>query len=114
MRISDWSSYVCSSDLDGSCPGITFLQLHTGVSDEFRGYLIIIHRCRMTAVIEQDAFHFPPRVNELHHEQSFVDLCVIIRGPLYTCLLHHSSVRKSVVSGNSVSVRVALDGRRNI
>src|SRR3546814_16165110 len=81
MRISDWSSDVCSSDL----------------------IVIIAFVTR-----EQLAEHVDERV---HY---FVTLGVA--GMVLVALRPHLFVidRKSVVSGKSVSVRVALGGRRII
>src|SRR3546814_17954596 len=95
MRISDWSSDVCSSDLDAACPVRQHEQV--GVRDR-------------ELVAEQELPSF-----ELLLDQRIA--AVQVREAL---LAHFGKGRriepdrKSVVEGKSVSVRVVLGGRRII
>src|SRR3546814_20678537 len=104
MRISDWSSDVCSSDLEGTDP-------HT--------VLLVLDGC--------------DRWLQFKHADLFIDLVRKLHqrlAKLYVILTHDEiderlpaphvveigplQDRKSVVSGKSVSVRVDLGGRRII
>src|SRR3546814_15807106 len=94
MRISDWSSDVCSSDLDHGAPGGQALVTATV---GLRNHLVEddvehcsggeSHRVRAKRGHERDG----PRPQNRHGDE-----------------------RKSVVTGKSVSVRVGLGGRRII
>src|SRR3546814_17200655 len=92
MRISDWSSDVCSSDLGG-------------LEDSEKN----------KRSISPHPWRFPPFGREEWPRR----LPAIFGGPT-TCIRgrsareHLRADRKSVVEGKSVSVRVALGGRRII
>src|SRR3546814_15374274 len=96
MRISDWSSDVCSSDLIGR--GDRFETAHR--LDQYLELSVI----GLGHVIE--ILHLP--VGRLPVQLSFAlpfgDSCTIAR--------RFVGDRKSVVEGKSVSVRVDLGGRR--
>src|SRR3546814_12782721 len=112
MRISDWSSDVCSSDLFHGNLG-THLSLHGSQ------YLAIIqiHPCavqplRLKQVARQRNGGMRRPSNGLY---PFDGLGQKIRVAL-VCIskLMHETNRKSVVEGRSVSYRVYLDCRRSI
>src|SRR3546814_13726340 len=84
MRISDWSSDVCSSDLAHGATGINFTYF---IQDPFTG-LIRHLQCNLVA---------PNGTNWGHYCDKEMDELLD---------------RKSVVWGKSVSVRVDLGGRR--
>src|SRR3546814_16121303 len=86
MRISDWSSDVCSSDLHLLFPGAEPL------ISPCPSHLQVHH---VTIGFNQAIAHF------IHRAERQVGLL-------------HRQDRKSVVSGKSVSVRVDLGGRRII
>src|SRR3546814_12883999 len=119
MRISDWSSDVCSSDLGTSCDGHFDLQL----PDE----------AGASPVLDLDANFAVQDVNRLkpfmllHWSEHLRDWLtnslkrghasrgeLMIHGPLADFPFTKHPDRKSVVSGKSVSVRVKLGGRRII
>src|SRR3546814_19328106 len=84
MRISDWSSDVCSSDLAGGRTiRITAQRVAIGNADIFRPSGDPLEKLPSHGTTE--SLDFPPSID-----------------------------RKSVVSGKSVSVRVDLGGRRSI
>src|SRR3546814_11394108 len=88
MRISDWSSDVCSSDLvvrPDDCPGIAAL-----------GFEDVLERLEHVRVAQVPAFG-----------AAIIHDTVIALG-------EGGTDRKSVVEGKSVSVRVDLGGRRII
>src|SRR3546814_17193264 len=94
MRISDWSSDVCSSDLAGQAADAT------GRADQRPGLLQgpgHLHAARQGA--PGDAAQHPDRLPG----------SVFVAEPA-----DDSRDRKSVVSGKSVSVRVDIGGRRII
>src|SRR3546814_11471107 len=95
MRISDWSSDVCSSDL------VPYLLQEGGAADHFLGVqeekleqLEFLRRQIERPVLDGDGV---PKAIERHRSQR-----------------QHLQVRKSVVTGKRVSVRVDLGGRRII
>src|SRR3546814_19373621 len=92
MRISDWSSDVCSSDLRRWAPWLAFL---------------LIIACWEAA---SDTGLLPALFMPAPHEVLSALYLLLASGPLFV----HIADRKSVVSGKSVSVRVDLGGRRII
>src|SRR3546814_11177734 len=132
MRISDWSSDVCSSDLEtlaGVLDGEILVHNHCYRADE------------MALVIDM-AKEMGYRVSAFHHAvESYKiadllkqnDICSAVWADWYgfkmesydgipenaalihnqgACVVIHSADRKSVVEGKSGSVRVELGGRR--
>src|SRR3546814_20168500 len=99
MRISDWSSDVCSSDLLAGLGAQPQAGAADGVLRDHRGAGIGGHRFEVTEEIgaEPVAGQIDARRDGRFRQQfaGFLD-------------------RKSVVSGKSVSVRVDLGGRRLI
>src|SRR3546814_16954619 len=100
MRISDWSSYVCSSDL--RIPIDTFL----GDKDydkldarQYTGTLLAEHRF-------SDAVTLRSRLR-------YVDAKTTFQG-IFPDVYSNPLDRKGVVEGKSVSVGVDLVGRRTI
>src|SRR3546814_14946668 len=88
MRISDWSSDVCSSDLPARCPG--------GIAPTLQGPGRDLQRLRLGDRRRGTLrLRIAPRCAGLSRDRPGRD-------------------RKSVVSGKSVSVRVDLGGRRII
>src|SRR3546814_14031083 len=103
MRISDWSSDVCSSDLDH--------QRKRQVTTNYRrssamARTTLFDKSRRSSVIRQPVGSRPDiavnRSTWLFQDQPFRECATV---PLD---------RKSVVEGKSVSVRVDLGGRRSI
>src|SRR3546814_18743566 len=96
MRISDWSSDVCSSDLFGDQP---VDEIEIGIVDAIRRHDVdrVAQRPQQHAAIEEEAQQRRPKRGEI----VAMRLREFERGD-----------RKSVVSGKSVSVRVVLGGRR--
>src|SRR3546814_20878029 len=97
MRISDWSSDVCSSDLVGREQQPIPADPVDGVEDML-ARLRLLHRLRGQPDLPADVLgrqHRKVRRLVPHPQRQLVD-------------------RKSVVKGTSVSVRVDLGGRRNI
>src|SRR3546814_16237776 len=91
MRISDWSSDVCSSDLGEGDPGAAPRVLDDG------------------ATVPEA----PVRLRRLDHGKRHAVLHAA--GGILALQLHEATGdRKSVVSGKSVSVRVDLGGSRII
>src|SRR3546814_12177098 len=104
MRISDWSSDVCSSDLD--------MQRHrTTLAEAEQRKARIRKPVRRERAVEEGVDRggcgahagFDRRVAARLHAE-----------PLEARRRHVAGDRKSVVSGTSVSVRVVLCGRRII
>src|SRR3546814_16750512 len=93
MRISDWSSDVCSSDLDHHDLQVGMLGEHALADQAGQG---LLERLRLCGII----------------------LGVIVRPAdrRHRMAIGAAGVedRKSVVSGKSVSVRVDLGGRRTL
>src|SRR3546814_17953498 len=105
MRISDWSSDVCSSDLHDPSNqlGRRLVAGNEEKNEHLHGF---IESQRLVAGLRIGAFL--RRLGE-HSDE-------VIAGPVVSLatLLGEEIDRKSVVSGKSVSVRVALGGRRII
>src|SRR3546814_12317916 len=105
MRISDWSSDVCSSDLGLSReirPGAC------GVYDAATDKYIFPRPCRVAHHLR----HGPARLSARHGRDRKP-----LRGTAAAdqgAVARSSLDRKSVVSGQGVSVRVDLGGRRII
>src|SRR3546814_6673292 len=94
MRISDWSSDVCSSDLQG-----VELVGHGYVRAGERAWQLAAGTARHVLLVQRQRHIFWLAVVER----------VVVTGNA----LHFRKLdRKSVVSGKSVSVRVDLGGRR--
>src|SRR3546814_20506503 len=115
VRISDWSSDVCSSDLDVLCAHLCALRsLRTDcftLSPRLRGSEFSSLLPAVTA--EVGAFHRlgQPHVSQQNHGQEHE---VQRRPGLKLEVVRKRSDRKSVVEGKGVSVRVDLGGRRYI
>src|SRR3546814_17840850 len=97
MRISDWSSDVCSSDLDGAFrigfrPAFQDLPVGTAIGESFR----------LTWLITKEVGGTLSRLVRGSGREEISSPIGLVRD------------RKSVVSGKSVSVRVDLGGRRII
>src|SRR3546814_13077860 len=96
MRISDWSSDVCSSDLLSILTGIVYPSGHS----ETKGYIVEGVELESAAGPAEAAVQpiaaFMATANPAKGEAQF----------------KKCADRKSVVSGKSVSVRVDLGGRR--
>src|SRR3546814_14729008 len=98
MRISDWSSDVCSSDLStDTIPGLSKVVANATVYYENQGFAIRLsdryrdkYRGEYSALFGQRQYRYTLPENQLDLD------------------------RKSVVEGKSVSVRVDLGGRRII
>src|SRR3546814_11363539 len=106
MRISDWSSDVCSSDLNYQCRHYVggFAGVCTWVCHlRLCALRAIFACCRWASFCSRPSFRFDPTIL-LPVARELCELC------------HSRSVRAarkdrtSVVSGNSVSVRVNLVG----
>src|SRR3546814_19817921 len=91
MRISDWSSDVCSSDLRASAARA----IRAGADPA--AHLLLDHRRRVHAHLPSGAEGLDPGAH---------------RGSRQGSLVHQRGDRKSVVEGKSVTVRVDLGGRR--
>src|SRR3546814_17919705 len=98
MRISDWSSDVCSSDLKQGTNSIAFDRHRVGIGrfDREVGHLVdvrvvhsVMRQCHRNAETDRQRMK-------------------IVRKAVQS---HRTADRKSVVSGKSVSVRVDLGGR---
>src|SRR3546814_16320916 len=98
MRISDWSSDVCSSDLL-SADALKTLHDALDAQRDINRRLDIANFIRVPVVVRAKIVADPARVADE------------VQAAASKALLED---RKSVVSGKSVSVRVALGGRRII
>src|SRR3546814_20369202 len=94
MRISDWSSDVCSSDL---YTGFAGLQYERALSDGVTGFGRIDYSYR-------SGFWWDVLNTLREPNRHLLDASIGVR----------TGERKSVVEGTSVSVRVDLGGRRII
>src|SRR3546814_18510847 len=104
MRISDWSSDVCSSDLMPSGPGLFAQGDGADCSATQRFYRIMQLEILDTLVLELARGQLEARIDHLVAFE-----CGIVE-PDFVDQID----RKSVVEGKSVSVRVDLGGRRII
>src|SRR3546814_15648301 len=91
MRISDWSSDVCSSDLLGHL-GVQALA-HLGSAMVHQHRAVTVHMHQSTRLIEGRHIERNAKLHGCERQPFFKD-------------------RKSVVQAKSVSVRVDLGGRR--
>src|SRR3546814_18322503 len=96
MRISDWSSDVCSSDLRSSRLASSWRTTSVHLTETTQG-----PSCRSNPSYVSSISAEPPECLEKRHWRS-------------SRTIRASTDRKSVVSGKSVSVRVDLGGRRII
>src|SRR3546814_13014622 len=109
MRISDWSSDVCSSDLSNMVARSIMWSWDTYIQDEWDNVVLdqgVFKRRAVEAVKYMvDLYHktMTPAVFAWNAASNNQDL-----------LAGKASERKSVVSGKSVSGRVARGGRRFI
>src|SRR3546814_16749800 len=102
MRISDWSSDVCSSDLT---PNVTSVTLSTRL------------RAPRSRMVHDNRITNRGRTRVFENEDRSLPKCVLFGdsfGGNLIAFLRESLDRKSVVSGTSGSVRVDLGGRRII
>src|SRR3546814_20794547 len=106
MRISDWSSDVCSSDLFNSTHGARKGLADTALKTANSGYLT-----RRLVDVAQDCI-----ITEVDcgTERGLTVREVVEGAEVIATLGERILDRKSVVSGKSVSVRVDLGGRRLI
>src|SRR3546814_20552748 len=127
MRISDWSSDVCSSDLVGVMP---LREYARSASSEGLSYL----RQRLKSGTAWDQFQGLPGVIAVAHDEDArelsLDLIAAMRhvgsspdmfecysrlpDDLLPAFIEAARDRKSVVSGKSVAVRVDIGGSRII
>src|SRR3546814_15277315 len=106
MRISDWSSDVCSSDLGLDQPIADFLPAFAKmtVQDTPDGSITAVHPAKT-----------PITVRQLLTHTAGLGYNIIQTGPLREAYNKAGLIdRKSVVEGKRVSVRVDLGGRRII
>src|SRR3546814_15687490 len=105
MRISDWSSDVCSSDL---APALRHVATSTLRSAYRRG--LVLHLTNPKAILFFGSLY----AVGVPAGASVETLALVIAAVgLQSLLLFHGYAdRKSVVEGKSVSVRVDLGGRR--
>src|SRR3546814_18952861 len=112
MRISDWSSDVCSSDLFGS----RIRDIHTGDTRELPlpVYVVAPNGSYALSVDYRRLYITHETIGYSEHGGPFqVELCPADDG-IRIMDLDTGADRKSVVSGKSVSVRVDLGGLRVI
>src|SRR3546814_16681171 len=111
MRISDWSSDVCSSDLSTS-DAIVGQQYVTREIAKER----VVKKLTLDTIIatqEPGEIHFLKIDVEVAEAEVLKGLSLNHNRP-WIIVLESLEDRKSLVSGKSVSVRVALEGRRSI
>src|SRR3546814_14365879 len=114
MRISDWSSDVCSSDLGiGAESGVTGQEAPRGPENllppEIQRMADSPNMDDRNAAFMEMARIDPKRAFQIQSDARDASL-ERLKGGQEALRID----RKSVVSGKSVSVRVALGGRRNI
>src|SRR3546814_17163909 len=113
MRISDWSSDVCSSDLSGkdglSLPGKTRIVRRMSVTVSLPSATASLPTLRSWVARWRRSAHdwTPHRVANRQLSPNSPD--ILDKSDISRYML---TDRKSVVSGKSVSVRVDLGGRR--
>src|SRR3546814_15955901 len=98
MRISDWSSDVCSSDLDGD--------VHPELGDAERGVVVDVQAERRRQVQRREE----PGVLRVRGVEGLEQLPAGVSAVVEVVVARGD--RKSVGEGKSVSVRVDLGGRR--
>src|SRR3546814_20401571 len=108
MRISDWSSDVCSSDLDHA--GLTHRNGITQFGEQLRGVHVVVslERLRATHRNRTTAIDFVGGVRRARQEVHLT----LSRLPAVASI-HRSRVagdRKRVMAGKSVSARADLGG----
>src|SRR3546814_16963954 len=122
MRISDWSSDVCSSDLDHLRGGGICRPSSVAQCLRFRNVSLIARRFRLEGLPGQCGLPWPS-VNVARQETKMPKLKTKSGvkkrfKPTATGKVKHGAVgkgeRTSVETGQSVSVRVGLGGRRYI
>src|SRR3546814_19604022 len=109
MRISDWSSDVCSSDLSGAAVNAGFIVsvlLHRLPGPRVSGAHPILPDNRNAASFFSSIYR-PAKANP--HGSYRQDCQMPVR---HLAPVHCEVDRNSVVEGKSVSVRVDLGGRR--
>src|SRR3546814_14943481 len=109
MRICDWSSDVCSSDLFRMQIAIGTLQVETGQRAKEHVHLRPVQCGRRGTEIARD--------NQTFEDQRRSALNVLIFGQKRRDVRanrHYAEDRKSVGKGKGVSVRLDLGGRRHI
>src|SRR3546814_10964078 len=114
MRISDWSSYVCSSDLlDDNGNRLTF-ELEPEAIDSMIASIAPLSKLRRDmADLAYDKAGW--RRQEPANQRAYLMCTGTYSGALVIDeQRRHIADRKSVVQGKSVSVRVVLGGRRSI
>src|SRR3546814_16058850 len=108
MRISDWSSDVCSSDLRIGCCSWRSLPIPSSLHSVVSVRTVACDPCAITIAQEGDGTEVPTQrfgwVVRMAWASARSDFEVITT----------TSDRKSVVWGKSVSVRVDIGGRRLI
>src|SRR3546814_13938417 len=104
MRISDWSSDVCSSDLilPGSLKSLVVVDLKLDVVEKNLAHVHSLLFLESDIIVLRTAQH-PVSYVQSRCEKRHHPACRTV-----------AADRKSVVKGKSVSVRVALGGRRII
>src|SRR3546814_14086960 len=109
MRISDWSSDVFSSDLNGS-----YQQANPQISVLVGGNEALAPETSKSWVL--GGVYSPSFLPGFSVEANYYD--IEVNGAIQTVdaqvTVANCVVRKSVVKGKSVSVRVDLGGRRNL
>src|SRR3546814_13538989 len=114
MRISDWSSDVCSSDLQVKIP--TGIQSGREIRHRGAGMPVLQGRGRGDLVVRIEV-ETPTRLNARQKEllEAFRETDTGEECPESTGFFAKvKKDRKSVVEGKSVSVRVDLGGRRSM
>src|SRR3546814_14654620 len=107
MRISDWSSDVCSSDLGSfllGCGGALANLILDAVDERVRGFHDFLSA----------KGRGNPRRDDAHRCGGADHLRGVRASPWLKTSFYSSLDRRRVVSGKSVSVRVELGGRRII
>src|SRR3546814_18940794 len=104
MRISDWSSDVCSSDLTAATKS-------NGISISMPWWDDRVAEIgKQYPDVRWDKFHIDILCAHFVQRPDYFD--VVVASNLFGDILSDLGDRKSVVKGKSVSVRVALGGRR--
>src|SRR3546814_12223585 len=112
MRISDWSSDVCSSDLRGDDSTQEFIEIRIAQRDPgFPCHRMRLRQKRQRKVADERRWPMQafPLAAPLHHQHTV--LILQFRHPIGR---EAYADRKRVVTGKSVSVSVDRGGRRII